>query len=96
MECNNNDNNIEKKSNTIETLKCILSNNKNKNNQSYFEDRPIRENHEYNMPMEGGKENQFDLEKYVKSNFAEIFEKINELNKMATHLVKQNEKIVVL
>jgi len=46
--------------------------------------------------MEGGKENQFDLEKYVKSNFAEIFEKINELNKMATHLVKQNEKIVVL
>lgn len=42
------------------------------------------------------KENQnFDLEKYVKSNFAEIFEKINELNKMATHLVKQNEKISV-
>lgn len=43
------------------------------------------------------KENQnFELEKYVKSNFAEIFEKINELNKMATHLVKQNEKISVI
>lgn len=36
-----------------------------------------------------------DFEAYVKSNFAEIFEKINELNKMATHLVKENEKICV-
>ena len=56
-----------------------------------MEDHPIRE------PLEnadGEKENQFDLEKYMKSNFAEIFEKINELNKMATHLVKQNEKYV--
>ena len=75
---------------TIEALKSILSNNKNKNNQSYLEDRPIKEQNDF------CKENNqnFDLEKYVKSNFAEIFEKINELNKMATHLVKQNEKNV--
>lgn len=34
-----------------------------------------------------------DFEEFVKINFNEIFEKINELNKTALHLVKENEKI---
>lgn len=73
-------------------MKNILSNNKKKTNQSFLEDRPNKEPQTFN---DNFKENlNFDLEKYVKSNFAEIFEKISELNKMATHLVKQNEKNV--
>lgn len=88
----------DKKNNTIEALKNILSNNKKKLDQSYADERPMKELHYNNniQYLNEAKENQnFDLEKYVKSNFAEIFEKINELNKMATHLVKQNEKISV-
>jgi len=72
------------------TIEGILSYKKNKINHSYLEERPIKEQHEFCKEINQN----FDLEKYVKSNFAEIFEKINELNKMATHLVKQNEKNV--
>lgn len=56
-----------------------------------MDEKPIKDGPESHF---GGRDGQSELEKYVKSNFAEIFEKINELNKMATHLVKQHEKYV--